>query len=205
MADGLRLVIYDATQRARKPRLLGYSWQYGTHLYRALGRVDAAYGASSFQEAFAWLERHELSRPISELQFWGHGKWGRIFIAAESLDRRWLSAGHEHHAAYRTLRERLTPDALLWFRTCETLGARPGQDFASALSDATGARVAGHTYVIGFFQSGLHCLQSGMKPTWSDTEGLAAGSAAEPQKAFDSTPDAPNTITCLTGEIPAGF
>jgi hypothetical protein len=205
MADGLRLVIYDATQRARKPRLLGYSWQYGTQLYRALGRVDAAYGASSFQDAFAWLARHESSRPISELQFWGHGKWGRIFIASESLDRGWLSPSHPQHTAYRALAERLTPEALLWFRTCETLGARAGQDFASALSDGTGARVAGHTYVIGFFQSGLHCLKPGTKPSWSHSEGLAAGTPASPQRALDSAPNAPNTITCLTGEIPADF
>src|SRR5882672_8493809 len=168
---GLRLVIYDATQRQRRPRTLGLSWQYGTQLYRALGRVDAAFGAQSFAEAFEWLARHEASRQIQELQFWGHGKWGRIFVDREALDRRWLSPGHEHHAAFQALRERLTPDALLWFRTCETLGARAGQDFATALGDATGARVAGHTYVIGFLQSGLHCLRPGVTPAWSATEG----------------------------------
>ena len=204
-AGGLRLVIYDATQRLRKPRALGWSWQYGTHLYRALGRVDGAYGASSFAEAFAWLSRFESSRPIAELQFWGHGKWGRIFIDRQMLDRRWLLPEHEHYPQFRALRERLAPDALFWFRTCETLGARAGQDFAAALGDATGARVAGHTYVIGFLQSGLHCLQPGDKAHWSATEGLASGSADAPEKALSSTADAPNTITCLTGAIPEGF
>jgi hypothetical protein len=202
---GLRLVVYDATQRSRPPRMLGLSWQYGTHFYRALGRVDGAFGAHSFAQAFEWLARHEASRPIAELQFWGHGKWGRIFVDREALDRRWLSPGHEHHAAFCALRERLTPDALLWFRTCETLGADAGQDFAAALGDATGARVAGHTYVIGFFQSGLHCLRPGVKAQWSRTEGLASGSAERPENALVSTPDAPNTITCLTGQIPEGF
>jgi hypothetical protein len=99
----------------------------------------------------------------------------------------------------------LAPDALLWFRTCETLGAHAGQDFAAALTDATGARVAGHTFVIGFFQSGLHCLRPGVAPHWSAEEGLAQGSAERPQSALPSTPDAPNTITCLTGAIPDGF
>lgn len=205
MAAGLRLVVYDATQRQRRPRMLGHSWHYGAHLYRGLGRVDAAYGAASFAEAFAWLAQHRADQPIEELQFWGHGKWGRIFIDAESLDRGWLEPRHPHHAAFRALRERLTSDALLWFRTCETLGAQAGQDFAAALSSATGARVAGHTYVIGFFQSGLHCLSPGTTPSWSGAEGLAAGSAAEPLRALDSSPDAPNTITCLTGRIPDGF
>jgi hypothetical protein len=205
MTEALRLVIYDATQRSRKPRALGFSWQYGTHLYRALGRVDGALGARSFEEAFAWLERHEPTRPIKELQFWGHGKWGRIFIDREPLDRGWLLPGQRHHAAFQALRERLTNDALLWFRTCETLGARAGRDFAAALADATGARVAGHTFVIGFYQSGLHCLRPGVAPHWSDTEGLARGSATQPELALSSAPSAPNTITCLSGCIPDGF
>lgn len=205
MVEALRLVIFDATQRRRPPKALGLSWQYGTLLYRALGRVDAAYGATSFADALAWLGRHENSRPIREVQFWGHGKWGRIFIDSEALDRRVLSAEHPHHAAFQAVRERLVPEALLWFRTCETLGARAGQDFAEALGDATGARVAGHTYVINFFQSGLHCLHPGTAPHWSPTEGLARGSAEEPEAALTSTPSAPNTITCLAGEIPEGF
>jgi len=205
MHDPLRLIVYDATQQQRPPRALGYSWRYGVHLYRALGRVDRSYGAHSFADALKWLEEVEPERSIGELQFWGHGKWGRIFIGAESLDRSVLRGDHAHHAGFRELRERLAPSALLWFRTCETLGARAGQDFARALSDATGARVAGHTYEIGFFQSGLHCLQPGTAPSWSDREGLARGSAERPEKALPSSPDAPATITCLTGEIPEGF
>jgi Domain of unknown function (DUF4347) len=205
MADGLRLVVYDATQRQRRPKALGLSWQYGSQLYRVLGRVDAAYGARSFADAFAWLARYEPAQPIQELQFWGHGKWGRIFIDREELDRGVLAPGHQQHRAFTAVRERLAPDALLWFRTCETLGARAGQDFAAALADATGARVAGHTFVIGFFQSGLHCLRPGVTPFWSAAEGLAKGSADQPESALPSTPDAPNTITCLTGQIPDGF
>jgi len=205
MADALRLVIYDATQKSRAPRTLGFSWQYGTRLYRGLGRIDAAFGASSFAQAFAWLISHEPERAIGELQFWGHGKWGSVFIDREPLDRGLLRAGHPHHRAFNAVRERLTEDALLWFRTCETLGARQGRDFAVALGDATGARVAGHTFVIGFYQSGLHCLRPGVAPHWSETEGLARGSATQPELALSSTPHAPNTITCLTGRIPAGF
>ena len=201
----MRLVVYDATQQRRPPRALGLSWRFGTQLYRALGRVDAAYGASSFADALGWLTRIEPQRRIDELQFWGHGKWGRIFIGAEALDRGVLEATHRHYAAFRAVRERLAPESLLWFRTCETLGARAGHDFAQALSDATGARVAGHTYVIGYFQSGLHCLRPGTAPTWSASEGLARGTPERPESALPSTLDAPNTITCLTGSIPRDF
>lgn len=205
MPEALRLIVYDATQRRRKPAALGLSWQYGSHLYRALERTDAAYGARSFADAFAWLSRYEPARRIRELQFWGHGKWGRIFIESESLDRSVLSPGHANHAGFQAFRERLSDDALLWFRTCETLGAGAGRDFASALGDATGARVAGHTFVIGFFQSGLHCLSPGRTPHWSPSEGLASGSPDAPRAALSSGPSAPNTITCLHGEIPEGY
>jgi hypothetical protein len=199
------LVLFDATQRQRRPRALGYSWQYGTQLYRALGRVDAAFGAHSFREAFAWLASHQRERQIAELQFWGHGRWGRIMIDAEALDRQLLLPAHQHHAGFQQLRERLTPDALIWFRTCETLGAVAGQDFAARLADATGARIAGHTFIIGFLQSGLHCLRPGMSPHWPSSEGLARGSADAPEAALPSAPTAPNTITCLTGQIPDGY
>jgi hypothetical protein len=205
MTEALRLVVYDTTQRSRAPRALGWSWHYGTLLYRGLGRVDAAHGATSFADAFDWLARFAPERPIGELQFWGHGKWGQLFIDRERLDRSVLSSGHEHHTGFERLRARLAPGALLWFRTCETLGAQAGQDFASALGDATGARVAGHTFVIGFFQSGLHCLQPGARPHWSATEGLARGSADAPESALNSGPDQPNTITCLQGHVPDGF
>ncbi|HKO50446.1 MAG TPA: hypothetical protein VJV79_22140 [Polyangiaceae bacterium] len=205
MTDPLRLVVYDATQRSRPPRALGWSWQYGAQFYRAFAGIHGAYGARSFADAFAWLTKHEPSRPIAELQFWGHGKWGRAFIDREPLDRELLRPGHAHHVAFNAFRERLTSNALLWFRTCETLGAQPGRDFAAALGDATGARIAGHTFVIGFYQSGLHCLRPGEPASWSETEGLARGTAAQPEAALGSSPNAPNTITCLTSQIPQGF
>ena len=203
VSQALRLVLFDATQRGRKPRALGLSWQLGATLYRGLGRIDAAYGARSFADAFHWLANYEPERAIAELQYWGHGKWGRLFIDRECLDRSALNPNHALRPHLDALRERLAPNALLWFRTCETLGAQPGHDFASALSDFSGATIAGHTFVIGFFQSGLHALAPGATPHWSKTEGLARGTPEDPMQAHSSGPQRPNTITCLTGEIPA--
>jgi len=205
VSQGLRLVLFDATQRTRKPRALGLSWQLGGALYRGLGRVDAAFGARSFAHAFDWLESYEPDHPIEELQYWGHGKWGRIFIDRECLDRGALSPGHALRPRLDALRARLTPSALIWFRTCETLGAQPGHDFASALGDFSGATVAGHTFVIGFFQSGLQALAPGAAPHWSLREGLAEGTPENPTRAHDSGPRRPHTITCLTGEIPVEY
>jgi len=202
MSAPVRLVVFDATQRSRPPRWLGQAWHVGSNLYRWRGSVDGAFGARTFESAFAWLER--VQHPVQELQFWGHGKWGRALIDKQSWDRSALLDGHPLRRGLDALRERLTPDALIWFRTCETLGAAAGHDFAKALGDFTGARIAGHTYEIGFFQSGLHALGPGETPAWDPSEGLAAGDAAHPTRSLPSSPGAPSTITCLTARLPAG-
>ena len=194
--------MYDATQAERPPRLLGHSWRIGSRLYEAQGLIDASYGARTFEGALDFLARAQ--RPIGEIQFWGHGRWGRVLIERESFDRSTLAASHRLRPRLDALRERLAPDALIWFRTCETLGAMPGHDFARALADFTGVRVAGHTFVIGYFQSGLHALSPGNTPSWAPTEGLALGTAENPERAFGSGPGRPNTITCFTGQLPPG-
>jgi len=95
--------------------------------------------------------------------------------------------------------------ALWWFRTCETLGAECGQAFAMAWADFFNCRVAGHTHVIGFYQSGLHSLSPGESPGWSASEGILEGDAREPLRAAESRRGEPNTITCHGGQIPAGW
>lgn len=178
-------------------------WAAGASLYRGLGRIDAACGVSSWDEALTWLATHH--EPIDELQYWGHGKWGAAFVDRDVLDARSLVAGHAHHVGLEAVRERLTPGALVWFRTCETFGARPGINFAERLADFLRARVAGHTFVIGFHQSGLHGLAPGMRADWSGDEGLAAGTIDEPRRAKRSAPWAPHTITALSGRVPEAW
>ena len=170
-------------------------WALGASLYRAAGRIDAARGVPSWDEALAWLAA--LPEPITELQYWGHGKWGRAFVAADTLDASAIASGRLH-----AVRANLAADALVWFRTCETLGATAGIDFAERLADHLGARVAGHTYMIGFHQSGLHGIAPGTRADWSPAEGLAEGTADAPIRARWSHRRAPRTITCLAGAVP---
>jgi hypothetical protein len=204
-AAPLRLVVFDATQLSRSPRALGASWYAGALLSRSMGHVDATCGVRSVADALDWALRTAKDRPIGELQYWGHGKWGRILVDRESLDRSVLTPTHPLRPKLEAFRERLSPGALLWFRTCETLGARVGQDFAAALGDFTGASIAGHTFVIGYFQSGLHLLLPGASPSWHPEEGLSRGSADEPKSALASGPAEPNTITCFTHRVPASL
>jgi hypothetical protein len=193
----MKLLVFDRTER-----LLSLAWKSGERLYRGLGRFDATRGVASWHEAFAWLATQPA---IHELQYWGHGRWGRALVDDDVLDAAALQPGHALHAGLEALRERLVPDALIWFRTCETFGAHAGLDFAERLANWTGARVAGHTHVIGFHQSGLHGLAPGVRPDWSADEGLVAGTPEAPERARRSAPWRPRTVTCLAGQVPAAW
>ena len=200
----LRLMFYDDTCRGRGLRPgLTHSWIAGKHLYRGLGRLDRARGVTGWLEALEWLAMVEPERPIGEIQYWGHGRWGRVLINGAALDVGALEAGHAFRPYLEAIRRRLVgPEALWWFRTCETFGAAGGHRFARAWADFFGCRAAGHTYIIGPWQSGLHCLSPGQAPHWPVEEGLAEGTPQAPIKALWSGPREPNTITCLHGRLP---
>jgi Domain of unknown function (DUF4347) len=191
----MRALIYDRTQGA-----LTKTWSAGSVLYRGLRRLDAVLGVTTWDEALDWLGAS--SEPIEEIQYWGHGKWGRAYVDGEVLHADSLITRRPQLEA---VRERLTPGALVWFRTCETLGARAGIDFAERLADFLGVRVAGHTYVIGFHQSGLHGLRPGERAHWSANEGLKRGTAEAPVRAHRSAPWRPRTITALGGRVPEAW
>lgn len=193
------MLVFDRTC-VRKGGGLSVPWAAGSYLYRGLRRIDRAKGVASWAEAFAWLE--QLDEKIDELQYWGHGRWGRILIDREPLFSSSLLAGHEHHTGMSVLRDRLAPGALVWFRTCSAFGARRGIAFAEALADFLGARVAGHTHVIGFHQSGLHGLAPGARADWDLGEGIMKGTPEDPVEAKWSRPWATRTITCLHGAVP---
>ena len=163
MSEPLKLMIYDDTCRGQDGRTpLTYSWMAGHAFYKALSRLDHARGARSWEEALRWLSEIEPDRTIAEIQFWGHGKWGEVRINKDVLGAQALKPGDRHHDLLCAVRARLVgPEALWWFRTCETFGADPGQDFARRWTDFMQSRAAGHTFIIGPWQSGLHSLSTG--------------------------------------------
>jgi hypothetical protein len=206
VSDGLRLMVYDRTCKgARVPVGLSTAWGAGSVLYRGLNRLDGTFGATSWDDALAWLATFEAPRPIAEIQYWGHGQWGRVLVDRDVLDAAALSRGHRLEARLAAVRERLLPagESLFWLRTCEAFGAVAGHDFATRLADGLGARVAGHTFIIGAVQSGLHGLRPGHTPDWSAEEGIAEGTPAVPKRAHGSGFSLPHTITCFTGSVPA--
>ena len=235
MTTPLRLMVYDATWQGTKPDqwLLTSSWIAGGLLYRALGRIDAVHGATSWADALVWLQSIAPGRPIAEVQYWGHGKWGRVLIGGDRLDRAVLEDQTDPLTdTIADVRARMTPSSLVWFRTCMTFGTDVGHAFARACAHAFGCRVAGHTYVVGPLQSGLHSLAPGQEPAWPVDEGVARGDeqstrwtraytwylntrdrllgrapkkkSSEPAGLMSSR-TAPRTITCLHGAVPDGW
>jgi hypothetical protein len=198
----MRVMVYDRTCVRTRGHLTPV-WATGGALYRGLGRIDAAHGVASWDEALAWIAAQEA--PITEIQYWGHGTWGGAWVGTDLLDANVFRETHRLHAGLVAARARLAPDALVWFRCCHTLGARAGIDWAERLAEFLGARVAGHTYVIGFHQSGLHGVAPGVRADWTADEGLSEGTVDAPLRARSSRPWAPRTITALHGEVPAAW
>lgn len=200
--NGQRLMIYDRTCTRRWP-IPGLTdvWRIGGRLYGARAKLDAWHGAATWAEAFDWLLRSANDEPIAEIQFWGHGQWGGLWMEEDLLTRACLVPGHGLYGRLDALRTRLVGDgrALWWFRSCDTFGTQAGHDFARAWTDFFACSAAGHTYHIGFWQSGLHRLRLGAQPDWSTEEGVLPGRT----HAVESRPWAPNTITCLHTSVPS--
>ena len=186
-------MVFDAT---RKTDPLTATWRVGGPLYRGLGWLDAHRGAESWRDGLAWVAAHEPDRRIAEIQFWGHGNWGSARIGDDVLDARALAASHELRPLLAAIRDRMSPESVWWFRTCETFGTAKGQAFARAWSRFFGTRVAGFTHIIGPWQSGLHVLEPGAEPDWPADEGVRDG------KPLWSKPGLPNTVSCFTGRLP---
>jgi hypothetical protein len=189
----VRVVVYDRTCS-----VLSKAWRAGIVVHRP----DAFFGATSWTDALEWLATHER---IDELQYWGHGKWGKVLVDKDGLDESAFAAAHRLRPKLEAVRERLTPDALVWMRTCEIFGARAGHEFAMRLADFFGTRVAGHTFVIGAVQSGLHGLLPGHRPDWPEAEGISEGTPEDPKRAHGSSIVATHTVSCFARAVPVSW
>lgn len=193
-------VIYDDTCRGRGVGLT-HTWIAGSALARARSVGDLIIPARSWAQALGDVLAANV--PIRGIQFWGHGKWGKALIAGDILDVEALRDHHPLHAPLAEIRDRMTTDAYWWFRTCETFGCEAGHEFARQWAEFFDRRAAGHTFIIGPWQSGLHVLHPGESPDWSTDEGLEEGTPRDPQKARWSGPLEPRTITCLRMRFPS--
>jgi len=221
----IRLVIFDPTDtqsaalararaRAATPdgRALGSPglspiWRAGTVLHRLTGAADASLGATSWSEALAWAAdtSRARGRPIGSVQIWGHGGWGSMALGKTALDAAALRPDHALAAPIDALRGCLDgPESLFWMRCCSAFGHSIGQRFAEALALRLGCRVAGHTHIIGFFQSGTHSLRPGERAGWPVDEGVLREDGRATGARW-STRSAPNTVSCLSLGLPEDY
>ena len=193
----MKLLIYDASRSAGP---VGLSWKLGARIMR---RFDKAYGATrSWLEALSWANAALGDRPLEHFEFWGHGHWG-----SASINHDWLTYDSLTTQlicrALLSLGEHCSPSSLIWFRTCSTFGNVAGQRFAWRICDLTGARVAGHTYSINAFHSGLHSVRPCRRVTWPVKEGVRLIKGRE--ATTPAHPFAPHTVTCLASRVPRGW
>ena len=218
----LRLVVFDETDVGRGvlvPRIerrtdgtaygtggLTRWWRLGAVMHRLARHADATTGASSWEQALRWatsLARERRAR-IGELQIWGHGGWGHMGLGPSRLDREALAGEAPLAPALDAFRAVLSNDALFWVRCCSAFGAPAGRAFAPALADRLSCRVAGHTFIIGGWQSGAHSLAPGDEPAWNPDEGIERREDAPPIPRTSSL-TAPNTLSCLRLGLPSGW
>jgi hypothetical protein len=128
-----------------------------------------------------------------------------VLLGPDVLDASAFVPTSRFYAQLEAIRERVHTRSRIWFRTCETFGAQAGHSFAERVSDFFGCRAAGHTYIIGAWQSGLHSIGPGERARWPIEEGLREGTPSAPQRAFGSAPWRPNTIHALVSDVPIGW
>jgi len=204
-----RLMIYDNTTitdgwDGPEKDALAYTWLAGGKLYRWCRYLDKVKGVGSWTEALNWMIEQGKKEPISHIQFWGHGSWGRVWIGKEALGRSTVYEESLIHEKWEELRQYLTGDALIWFRTCSTFGNKGGRAFAKEFTEWIGCKVAAHTHIIGLWQGGLHSLTPGQEPYWSAEEGIQLDSNGKEVSVW-SKRNTFNSITCLTGHLPKGW
>jgi len=219
---GLRLMIYDTSDRKAVSKALkkaapdpfdslidsldidlglSHSWWAGGLLFRKLRRFDHVAGFDNWADALAWVASVGGAKALREVQFWGHGSPGKVWMKNSPMTKRAFEDPN-FFGPLMQIKDRLTTESLLWFRTCATFCAVRGQEFAVEWANQMNCRVAAHTYNIGLFQSGLHSLGPGETPRWPATEGISEGTPDNPQVLRWSMPWCTNTVFALQSHLP---
>lgn len=184
----MKVTIYDKNPGPGVDQwFLRLSWAIGCWFQKTIGAVDAYYGATSWADAKDWLLRQK--RPITVIQYWGHGSPATVWLARQAIPTsEWLS-----------LKPILSSDSLVWFRVCNSFQGESGQAFSQLLADGLGCTIAGHTRIIGLWQGGLYTRTPNSSPSWSTEEG-ADFKLSDYMKFWLK-----HSIFCLRTSIPRGW
>lgn len=145
----MKIVLFDSSEGGA----LGWSWSVGS-FRPGWTRIGAG---SWLNDADSKLDA--AVRPgtrLKELQIWGHGTPGAPEMDGEPMPSLFVDR----------LSLLVEPSSLVWFRSCSTFFGNSGQAFAERTSNKLGCRIAGHTHVIGIWQSGLYSVEPGLAGDW---------------------------------------
>ena len=185
----MRVTVYDKNPgKGFSQWFLKLTWFVGCFVQKLFGKVDDYYGAESWEDALSWLKSREGE--FTSIQYWGHGSPGHV----------WLAGSYVTTTALVTLKTKVTPSTVLWFRTCSTFQGQAGHVFSQRLADGLGCVVAGHTRVIGPLQGGLHTRKPNTPPSWPVEEGEFPKSWWPSYLRWGN-----NTVTCFATKIPEGW
>lgn len=197
--DKLDIMIYDSSDWAGKQ--LRFSWITGGKFYKWFRGVEHHAGFSDWLEAIDWILSVEPNRKINSIQYWGHGSQGKVWMNGSAMSVRSFVEASEINKKLNLLKQRLTPESVIWFRCCNVFAGNEGKIFSITSSNFFNCKIAAHTYIVGPWQSGLHTLKPFQRPSWPINEGLEVQPDGKIKKLW-STPWAPNTVFCLSNKIP---
>lgn len=187
----MRVTIYDKNPGVGISQWgLNVSWFLGCWIQKLFGAVDKYYGATSWDDAFAWLAAQEA--PLKSIQYWGHGSPGTVWLAqmAMSVDK-----------FIETVKTKVVPESIVWWRVCSAFQGTKGFAFSKKLADELNCTIAGHTRIIGPMQGGLHTRKPLTEAKWSAVDG-------EPPDSIWKTLGIDlgnNVILCTTTKVPEGW
>ena len=187
------------------PYGLTYSWLTGGRFYRMLGRIDNCKGFLNWADALEWLATFGGDRKIGEIQFWGHGSPGKVWMVEGRETLKADAFDGEHREALISIRKRMTPDAHIWFRCCNVFTGDAGHDFARSWSSFFERRIIAHTFIINVWHAGLHNAWPNRAPHWPKMEGIIEGTSARPKKLATSSYGSPCRTWFLGNNVPEGW
>lgn len=187
----MRVTVYDKNPGVGIVQWgLKVSWFLGCWIQKLFGAVDKYYGASSWEDALAWLSVQ--GAPLKSIQYWGHGSPGTIWLAqmAMPVDK-----------FIETVKPKVVPDSIIWWRVCSAFQGLKGQGFSKRLANELDCTIAGHTRTIGPMQGGLHTRKPNTEPSWPVTDGELPSTILT-MLGIDT---GNNTILCTTTKVPEGW
>lgn len=192
----MKVVIYDNNPGTGINQwFLKMTWLVGAYLQKLFGAADKVYGASSWEDAITWLINIETDS-FSSIQYWGHGNVGTVFLNSKRLPK----------DLFIFIKDKLSPESIIWFRTCSTFCGPMGQEFSRYLADSLNCTIAGHTRIIGFLQSGLHTRKPLTNPSWPSSEGMTITNNFFTRLFINlGLVWGNNTILCFQTKIPKGW